>query len=224
MRIPTLMKQFSTTLLNSFIVSGAVTLLGLVLGSLAGYAYARHERFPWMRGSLLALLMTRMIPSMAIVIPFFILFRRLGLMDSKLGLVVAFSAFVLPLAVWILRGYFKTVPVNLEHAALVDGCSRLKALFHVILPVSKPGLMATGIFCFIVAWNQFIFALILSTTVQSKTVPVLLASMRQMAKEYFSSYGSLFAAAVLGVLPAIFIAFVFQRYLIQGMLSGSAKG
>lgn len=224
LRLPTTFKQMSSALWNSLVVSVSVTAINLVVGSLAGYAYARHIRFWFMRSGLLLLLMTRMIPAMAIVVPFFILFRRLGLQDSKLGLIIAFTAFVLPLAVWIMRGYFETVPVNLERAALVDGCSRLQAFFRIVLPVSKPGLMATGIFCFVVAWNQFIFALILSTSRRSQTVPVLLAVLRQAAEQYFSDYAPLCAAAVLGALPAVIIAFVFQRYLIQGMLSGSVKG
>jgi multiple sugar transport system permease protein len=224
MRLPTFMSQLPLALWNSFVVSVAVTAINLVIGSLAGYAYARYQRYWHMRSGLLVLLATRMIPAMAIVIPFFIFFRRLGLQDSKLGLVIAYSAFVLPLAVWIMRGYFETVPRNLDRAALVDGCSRLQAFFRIILPVSRPGLMATGIFCFVVSWNQFIFALILSTSIQSQTVPVFLSVMRRAAEQYFSDYGPLFAATVMGALPAVIIAFVFQRYLIQGMLSGSAKG
>lgn len=224
MRLPTFMTQLPLALWNSFVVSTSVTLISLAIGSLAGYAYARYSRFSFMRTTLLVLLVTRMIPAMAIVIPFFIFFRRLHLQDTKLGLVIAFSAFVLPLAVWIMRGYFETVPVNLDRAALVDGCSRLQAFIRIILPVSRPGLMATGMFCFVVAWNQFIFALILSTSIRSQTVPVFLSVMRRAAEQYFSDYGPLFAATVLGALPAVIIALVFQRYLIQGMLSGSAKG
>lgn len=224
LRLPTFMTQMPLALWNSFVVSVSVTIVSLLVGSLAGYAHARYSRFPFMSTTLIALLMTRMIPAMAIVIPFFIFFRRMGLQDTKLGLVIAFSAFVLPLAVWIMRGYFETVPVSLDRAALVDGCTRLQAFIRIILPVSRPGLMATGMFCFVVAWNQFIFALILSTSIRSQTIPVFLSVMRKAAQQYFSDYSPLFAATVLGALPAVIIAFVFQRYLIQGMLSGSAKG
>lgn len=224
LRLPTTFKQMPSAMWNSLVVSFSVTAINLVVGSLAGYAYARYLRFGFMRSGLMLLLLTRMIPAMAIVVPFFILFRRMGLQDSLLGLIIAFTAFVLPLSVWIMRGYFETVPINLERAALVDGCSRLQSLFWIVLPVSKPGLMATGIFCFVVSWNQFIFALILSSSRASQTMPVFLSVMRQAAEQYFSDYAPLFAATVLGVLPAILVAFVFQRYLIQGMLSGSAKG
>ena len=125
---------------NSFIVATAVTVINIVIGGLAGYAYARYQRFAFMRTTLWILMMTRMIPGLAIAIPFFILFQTLGLIDTTLALIIAYTTFILPLTVWIMKGYFETLPPSLERAALVDGCSRLGAFLRIIVPIARPGL------------------------------------------------------------------------------------
>jgi multiple sugar transport system permease protein len=206
---------------NSFIVSASVTVLNIVIGGLAGYAYARYQRFAFMRSTLWILMMTRMIPGLAIAIPFFILFQTVGLIDTTLALIIAYTTFILPLTVWIMKGYFETLPPSLERAALVDGCSRLGAFWRIIVPIARPGLVAAAIFTFIVAWNEFLFALILTGTANSQTIPVIIAGFTQQVRS--SQYGSIFASGVVAVLPPVLVALAFQRHLVQGMTSGSTK-
>lgn len=207
---------------NSFVVASFVTVINVVIGSLAGYAYARHGRGKFMTGSLWALMMTRMTPSLALILPFFIIFRMADLIDTRTALVIAYCSLILPLSTWIMKGYFEGLPPNLERAALVDGCTRLQAIIKIILPVAKPGLVAAGIFCFLVSWNEFIFALILTSTPQSQTIPVIISGF--LVQLRFYDYGPMFAASVLAILPPVLLALVFQRHLVSGMLSGSLKG
>jgi len=206
---------------NSFEVAATVTVLNLVIGSLAGYAYARYQQFRFMRVTLWLLMMTRMIPGLAIAIPFFILFQAMGLIDTKLALVITYTSFILPLTVWIMKGYFETLPTTLERAALVDGCSRLGAFLRIIVPVARPGLVAAGIFTFIVAWNEFLFALILTGTTNAQTIPVVISGFTVQVRS--SQYGSIFASGVVAVLPPVLVALLFQKYLVQGMTAGSTK-
>jgi ABC-type sugar transport system permease subunit len=210
------------SIFNSLVVATAVTAINLLLGSLAGYAYARHGRSRIMTGSLWALMLTRMTPSLALILPFFIVFRTLDLIDTRTALVIAYCSLILPLSTWIMRGYFEGLPPNLEKAALVDGCTQLQAIRKIILPVARPGLVAAGIFCFLVSWNEFIFALILTGSPKAQTIPVIIAGF--LVQLRFYDYGPMFAASVLAVIPPVVIALAFQRYLVRGMLSGSLKG
>ena len=209
-------------ILNSLIVATCVTAVNLVLGSVAGYAYSRAARSRLMRGTLWALMLTRMTPSLALILPFFLVFKTLDLIDTRTALVIAYCSLILPLAVWMMKGYLDGLPPNLEKAALVDGCTRLQAIRKIVLPVARPGLVATGIFCFLVSWNEFIFALILTGTPAAQTIPVTIAGF--LVQLRFYDYGPMFAASVLAVIPPVIIALAFQRYLVSGMLSGSLKG
>jgi multiple sugar transport system permease protein len=175
-----------------------------------------------MRGTLWALMLTRMTPSLALILPFFLVFKTLNLIDTRTGLVIAYCSLILPLATWMMKGYLDGLPPNLERAALVDGCTRLQAIRKIVLPVARPGLVAAGIFCFLVSWNEFIFALILTGTPASQTIPVTIAGF--LVQLRFYDYGPMFAASVLAVIPPVIIASAFQRYLVRGMLSGSLKG
>ena len=175
-----------------------------------------------MTGSLWALMLTRMTPSLALILPFFIVFRTLDLIDTRTALVIAYCSLILPLSTWIMKGYFEGLPPNLEKAALVDGCTRLQAIRKIILPVARPGLVGAGIFCFLVSWNEFIFALILTGSPKAQTIPVIIAGF--LVQLRFYDYGPMFAASVLAVIPPVVIALAFQRYLVRGMLSGSLKG
>ena len=207
---------------NSLVVAVCVTAINLALGSFAGYAYARHQHSRFMGVSLWALMMTRMTPSLALILPFFIVFRTFGLIDTRTALVIAYCSLILPLSTWIMKGYFEGLPPNLEKAALVDGCTRLQAIRRIIMPVARPGRVAAGIFCFLVSWNEFIFALILTGTPNAQTIPVIIAGF--LVQLRFYDYGPMFAASVLAVVPPVVIALAFQRYLVRGMLSGSIKG
>lgn len=210
------------SILNSLIVAVCVTAVNLVLGSLAGWAYARSAHSRLMNGTLWALMLTRMTPSLVLILPFFVIFKGLGLLDTRTALVIAYCSLILPLSIWMMKGYMDGMPPNLEKAARVDGCSRLKTLWKIVLPVARPGIVATGIFCFLVSWNEFIFALILTGTPKAQTIPVIIAGF--LVQLRFFDYGPMFAAAVLAVIPPVLIALAFQRYLVRGMLSGSLKG
>ncbi|MDH3662426.1 MAG: ABC transporter permease subunit [Alphaproteobacteria bacterium] len=208
---------------NSLIVAISVTAINLVLGALAGYAYARHAAHSrLMNGTLWGLMMTRMTPSLALILPFFMMFKAFGILDTRTALVIAYCSLILPLSTWMMKGYFEGLPPNLERAALVDGCTRLQAIWKVIAPVARPGIVAAGIFCFLVSWNEFIFALILTGTPKAQTIPVVIAGF--LVQLRFYDYGPMFAASVLAVIPPVVIALAFQRYLVRGMLSGSLKG
>jgi multiple sugar transport system permease protein len=207
---------------NSLVVATCVTAINLALGAFAGYAFSRNRRNWFLSGSLWALMMTRMTPSLALILPFFIVFKTLGLLDTRTALVIAYCSLILPLSTWMMKGYFDGMPPNLERAGLVDGCTRFQMIRKIVLPVARPGLVAAGIFCFLVSWNEFIFALILTGTQQSKTIPVIIAGF--LVQLRFYDYGPMFAASVLAVLPPVVITLAFQRYLVRGMLSGSLKG
>jgi multiple sugar transport system permease protein len=215
-------KAIMTSMKNSAIVSISVTLICVLIGAPAGYAYARYHRFKLLSASLWILILTRMIPSLTLAVPFFILFRRLSLIDTKRGLVIALASLILPLAIWILRGYFETLPPNLERAALVDGCTRFQAFRKIVIPVALPGMVAAGIFCFLVAWNEFVFAILLTSTLNSQTLPTRVAQFVSDQRIY--NPGLLFAAGTLAVIPPVIITLGLQRLLLRGLLSGAIKG
>jgi multiple sugar transport system permease protein len=211
-------------MLRSMIVCTGTTLLNLIIGSFAGYSMARYSRFWFTEATLNLLMITRMLPGLALVIPFFILFRVTGLMNTLYGLIIAYTSFILPLTVWIMRGYFSSVPKSLEWSAQVDGCNWFQAFRRIFLPVAMPGLVAAGIFTFLVAWNEFLFALLLASHEDSQTVIIALIGLWTQLQHRIDDYPALYVSGIIALLPPVLIAFVFQRYLVQGMLSGSMKG
>lgn len=210
------------SLLNSFLIGAIVSVVNVALGTLAGYGFARYASHRFFSVSLWALLLTRMVPALTLVLPFFVIFRSLGLIDTYLGVIIAYSTILMPLAAWMMKASFENVPVNLERAAQIDGCSRWTMFRKVLVPVVRPGIIAALIFCFLVSWNEFLFAMILTTTIKTQTIPVIIAGFLNQARFY--EYGPLFAASVLAILPPVAVAFFFQRYLVQGALSGAVKG
>lgn len=210
------------SVLNSFVVGAVVSVINVALGSLAGYAFARHDKAPAFKATLWVLLLTRMTPGLTLVIPFFIGFRMAGLLDTRTALIISYCSFMLPLSAWMMRSYFEGVPRSLDRAALIDGCSRLKMLWKILTPVARPGIVATAIFCFLASWNEFLFALMLTSTPRAQTIPVILAGFLSQAQFY--TYGPMFAATVISVAPPVAVAFLFQRFLVQGALSGAVKG
>jgi multiple sugar transport system permease protein len=207
---------------NSFVVATFVTAINVALGSLAGYGFAIAGRSRALRSALWALMLTRMTPSLVLILPFFMLFRFFGLLDTRTGLVIAYCSLILPLSTWIMKGYFEGIPATLEQAGRVDGCTRLQAIRRIVLPIARPGITATAIFCFLVSWNEFVIALILTSTPASQTIPVTIAGF--LAQLQFYDYGPMFAASVLAVIPPVAVALFFQRALVTGMLSGAIKG
>jgi multiple sugar transport system permease protein len=212
-------RKFVPGIGNSLVVAGWVTAVNLLIGSLAAYALARLP-FRGSVGLLLFYLGSRSVPGVAIMIPMYLMMQGAGLLDTRLAVILAHVTFTLPFTIWLLKGYFQTVPVDLERAARVDGCSRLRALFRVFLPVTAPGLIATAVFCFVSSWGEFLFALLFTTTMHSKTVPVLAS---EFIAEIEIPIGLIAAGGVLSVLLPVALAFLFQRLIVQG-IGGSVTG
>ena len=207
------------SMLNTLIVAVVVTAVNLVVGTTAGYAYARY-RFPLKTVSLFALLFTRMLPTVVLIPAFFLMLRALGLQNTLTGLVVAYCSFTLPFTVWIMKAYFETIPTDLDKSALVDGCNRLQAYYHVVLPVAGPGLVAGGAFTFMLCWNEFIVALVLNTKLGTTTLPPVVAGMNGQVN---IDYSVIAASGFLAALPAVALVLVFQKYLVEGLTAGSVK-
>ncbi|MFB2553172.1 ABC transporter permease [Ensifer soli] len=215
-------QRVPVSLFNSFVIGVIVSVINVALGTFAGYGFARYGRHRFFSVSLWVLLLTRMVPALTLVLPFFVIFRSLGLIDTYLGVIIAYSTILMPLAAWMMKSSFETVPLSLERAAEIDGCSRWTMFRKVLVPVVRPGIIAALIFCFLVSWNEFLFAMILTSTPRTQTIPVIIAGFLNQARFY--EYGPLFAASVLAIIPPVAVAFFFQRYLVQGALSGAVKG
>lgn len=204
---------------NSALVASTTALLALLIGSAAAYALARL-RVPGASPILMLILVTQMFPAMVIIIPLFIALSRIGLTDSQVGLVIVYLSFVLPIVIWVLKGFFEAVPRELERAAAVDGATTLQTYRLVILPISLPPLFATGVFAFIEAWNEFFFAVILAQS-NAKTAPVVVA---EFSGQYVSLFGEMVAAALIASLPVVALAVVFRKYILEGFVEGAVKG
>ncbi|MGH9674478.1 MAG: carbohydrate ABC transporter permease, partial [Bryobacteraceae bacterium] len=194
----------------------------LLIGVPAAYGLARFE-WPrdWGRGIAFWILSTRMLPPIVTIVPLFLMLREIKLVNSLLGLAIVYTAFNLPFVVWMMRGFFEEVPRELEEAAMLDGESRMGALLRVVLPVVRPGLAATAVFCLIVAWNEFLFALILSQTEAAMTLPVGIAAR---VTQYEIKWGAMSAAGVVAAIPVLVFASAAQRYLVRGLSLGAVKG
>ncbi|MCK4617502.1 carbohydrate ABC transporter permease [Candidatus Aerophobetes bacterium] len=212
-------RYFKQAVGNSIIVAGSATVLCLVIGSIASYSFTRL-RFRGRHSLLLMILATQMIPAVAIIIPIYVVMMTLRLLDTHLGLFITYSSFVLPLMIWIMMGYFQTIPIDIEDAARIDGCSRLGTLVRIVLPLAAPGLAATGIFAFIVAWNEFFLALIL-TQAAAKTLPVLVS---EFSTKFGADYVMMSTGGVLASLPPVILALTFQKYIVKGLTGGAIKG
>lgn len=205
---------------NSFVISVSTTLLACALALLAGYGFSRF-RFRGHGLLMKFVLICQMLPAALLIVPYYILMSRLHLVNTYPALVLAFTSFALPFSVYMLRGYFDSIPRELDEAAMVDGCGRVAALVRVVLPVSAPGVAATLIFTWLLAWNQYLFALTLATNESMFTVPVGIAAS---ISEFNIPWNRLMAASVMGSLPTIILYAFLQRYLVQGLSAGAVKG
>jgi multiple sugar transport system permease protein len=211
---------FQRAVFNSFTVAIVTTSICLFMGSLTAYAFTRL-RFP-LKGSLLLLAITaQMVPPIVLVIPLYQVIRTLGLMDTLAALIILYSSFILVYVIWVMTGFFRTIPTELEESALIDGCTRLGALFRVILPLSLPGLFATGLLCFLMSWDEFMFALIFTSSAQAKTITVAIG---EFTKQYTIDYGMMMAGGFVASIPPLILALVFQRSLVKGLTAGAVKG
>jgi len=206
--------------LNSLVVALSTALVNLVLGTFAAYSFSRI-RFRGSQLLLIVYLLTRMVPSIAIIIPFYLVMRTLDLLDTYGALILSYTTFALPITIWILKDYFRTVPRELEDAARVDRCGWFRMMWTVFLPISAPGLVAAAIFSFMTAWNEFMFALFMTSSISSQTIPVIAANF---ATDLNTQVTLMAAAGVLAVLPPLVLVLVCQRLIVQGMAAGSVKG
>lgn len=215
-------RSFGQYLLTSVVVSVLATISAVVLGTLAAYALS-HFRLPHRldRHFALWILSTRMFPPIVTIVPLFLMMRDMRLLDTRLSLIIVYTAFNLPFVVWMMRGFFSEIPRELEEAARVDGDSRLGALRRVVLPLVAPGLAATAVFCLIISWNEFLFALVLTQTDAAMTLPVGIAGR---VTQYEIKWGVMSAAATVAMMPILVFALAVQRYLVRGLSLGAVKG
>jgi multiple sugar transport system permease protein len=212
--------NFRLAMGNSLVVATLTTAISLAVGALGGYAFARL-RFRLRRTSLFAFLAIYMLPPIALVIPLYLALANLGLLDTKTGLVLTYCSIVTPFCLWTMSNYYLSLPPDLEEAARVDGCSRLGALVRVILPLSRPGLLTTAMFGFLLAWDEFLYSLIFTSTTNAKTIPVAIA---EFTGKFSSDFGLIAAGGVLAALPPVLLALAAQRYIVGGLTSGAVKG
>jgi len=212
---------FLTYFLNSVIASTFATLLSITVSVFAGYAFSRF-RFPAKRAVLVFILASQMFPLVVLLVGIYILFRQLNLLDTYLGLILAFTSFSLPFSIWMMSGFFDTVPPELEQAAMVDGATRLQALLRVILPLVGPGVIAVGLYSFLNAWNNLLFALSLTSSQNMRTIPP--GFLLTYVGEFQYQWADAMAGSVMVSLPMIVVFIFLQRYLIRGMTAGAVKG
>jgi ABC-type glycerol-3-phosphate transport system permease component len=212
--------RFVTYMRNSLVVSGATVALTSLFATPAAYALTRF-RFAGREQAAGVILFTYMFAPIMIIIPFYVMIRWLGLNNSHVGLVLAYTAFCLPFNLWLLRTFFQSIPVEMEQAAMIDGASRAQAIWYVVLPLALPGVLATGIFTFILAWNDYIFARVLISADELKTLPVGIADLYNAS---VVDWGMIMAAGVLVVAPVLVVFLFIQRYMVAGWGSGGLKG
>jgi len=209
---------FRAAVVNSIVVAVGTVAVAMVVGVLGAYAFARL-RFRFRRSVLALFLVTYMLPQVALLIPLYLILNSLGLLDTRVGLILVDCALVIPFVLWILSNYFLTIPVELEDAARIDGTSRLGALFWVILPAARPGIFAA--IMFLLAWDEFMYALIFTSSSAAKTLTVVIS---EFAGRYTTDFGLVAAGGILAALPPIIVAVAFQRYVVSGMAAGGVKG
>ena len=218
--IPSTAKELLPAMWNSFIVSVSVVILNLLVGVPAAYAMAKI-RFRGRQASIYTILTTRVIPDIALVVPFFLVIKNLGLLDHVGSLIITYLAVTVPFTVFILISYFESLPDELDKAARVDGCSRLQTLTKVFLPLAMPSMLAVMLFAFLTSWNEFLLALMFTQTEASKTLPIIIAGF---TSDFTISFSFINAAGVVAIVPPVLLALLFERYIVSGLTAGAVKG
>lgn len=212
--------SYPTLVLNSLVVTTLTVLICLATGTVASYAFSRFH-FPGRSQIMLSYLVVRMFPAVLMIIPLFVLMRQVGLLDTRAGLAIAYTSFLLPLFVWMLKGFFDGVPKELESAARIDGMTRIGAMYRVVIPIARNGLVATSVFVAIAAWNEYLFALMLTTSQGSRTWPV---GLQLMVGEFQLPWGMLAAGGIISIVPVIILFALVQRVMVAGIAAGAVKG
>ncbi len=212
--------EFQRYFLNSIIVSAATLAITITLALLAAYAFTRFQ-LRILAVLLVAVMVAQLFPSSAIIIPIYRMVKAAGLLNTYAALIIAYITITLPVAIWMLRGFLASIPATLEEAAAVDGATKLRAFFAVVVPLCRPGLVATSVFVLIVTWQEFLFALSFTSTKEMATLPV---GMNDYIGQYGIRYGELMASSVLVSLPVVLAFFLVQRQFVAGLTAGSVKG
>ena len=211
--------SFLTYFLNSFLVIAITVLIAIIFSCLAGYGFSRFKFVG--RGSLLTfLLTTQMLPSVLMAVPYFVVMKTYGLINTYPALILAFLSFTAPVATWIMKGFIDSIPTAIDEAALIDGCTRVQAFFKVIFPLIVPGIAAVAIYVSILAWNDFMFALSLTTGEEMRTVSLAVGLMLGNER---TEWGYLMAGAVTASVPMIIFYLVLQKFLVKGLTAGAVK-
>lgn len=205
---------------NSLIVSVTSTAIALAIGMAGGYAFARF-RFRAKSSIFLGLMLTRTVPGIALSLPLFFVYSKLGVIDTHFGLIMAYVALNVPFTIWLIDGFFRQVPKDLAEAAQIDGCTRWQAFWQVEFPLAGPGIASAGIFAFLTSWNEFALASQLTRSVNSKTLPV---GLLDYTAEFTIDWRGMCALAVIMIIPALVLTFVVQKHLVSGLTSGAVKG
>ncbi|MBC3760800.1 carbohydrate ABC transporter permease [Quadrisphaera sp. RL12-1S] len=204
---------------NSYVVAGAVTVLTLFVSVLAAYAFSRYE-FPGKRAVNVVIISVQAVPPITLLIPYFGLVVGLGLYNTYPGLILTYMVFTLPYAIIMMTGYFNTLPRELDEAVKVDGAGPLTALFKILVPISVPGLVSVGVYTFMIAWNEYLFALTLTRTPDMRTVPI---GIQLLMGQHSYEWNEMMAMSVLGCVPVLVLFAFFQRYFMGGMTAGAVK-
>jgi len=218
--VPYQSRIFLRSFANSFFVAGSVAAIAVLVGAYAAYPLARLN-FRGRSVLLFGILASRLIPALSLAIPIVLVAKQIGMSDRLVSLVFINLSFILPYVIWLLQSYFKTIPLELEDAGRIDGCSRLQVVHKIILPLSLPGLTSAAILAFLLTWGEFLFALLLAETPDSYTSTVVVSLF---ATDVDVNFVSIITAGVISVIPPIAFALIFQRFIISGLLSGSLKG
>lgn len=205
---------------NSLVISVSSTVIALLIGMAGGYSFARY-RFKFKGAIFVALMVTRAVPGVALSLPLFIIFARVGIIDTHLGMILTYVALNVPFTIWLIDGFFRQVPPELAEAAEIDGCTRWQAFWKVEFPVAKSGIASAGIFAFLTAWNEYALASQLTRSTTSKTMPV---GLLDFTSEFTLNWGGMCALAVLMIIPALILTFLVQKHLIAGLTFGGVKG
>jgi multiple sugar transport system permease protein len=213
-------RNLGAYLVNSIITVGASVVLAVVIGSLAAYALIRSQLGRLNEQISFWILVPRMIPPIAVIVPIFLILQQFGLINKHLGLILVYTASNLPIVIWMMRSFLQEIPLDLEEAAMVDGASRLRSFWDIVLPLAAPGLVATAIFSVIITYNEFLFALILTSTPAAATLPVGTAALIGKTQ---TLYGEMAAAGVVATVPLVIFALLVQRHLVRGLTMGAVK-
>jgi multiple sugar transport system permease protein len=214
-------REFASYLTNSVVVTGLSVLIALALGTMAAYVLARFRLpFNLHRYVGFGLLMVRLLPPVVIIIPLFLIAQQLGVLNTQVSLIIVYATFNVTIVVWMMESFFREIPVDLEEAAMVDGDTRFTAFRRIVLPLAAPGLVATGIFTAIATYNEFLFALVLTSTPAAETMPVGAATLIGRINV---DWGAMSAAGVIGALPIVIFSALVQRHLVRGLTMGAVK-